>query len=103
MVDLNQNLPIITLSKNDLNIPIRRQILSEYIFKPIIQLHAIYKKFIKNKKKRKGIQCKRYKKVIVLYQYQTKKYFRDEKITESHPPEEIATLSVYLTRELQNT
>ena len=79
MIDLNQNLPIITLSKNDLNIPIRRQILSEYIFKPIIQLHAI--------KKRKGIQCKCYKKIIVLYQYQTKKYFRDEKITESHPPE----------------
>lgn len=56
MGDLNQNLPIITVSKNDLNTSLKRQILSEYIFKPITQLCAIYKKPIKNEKERRTMQ-----------------------------------------------
>lgn len=101
MGDLNQNLPIITVSKNDLNTSLKRQILSEYIFKPITQLCAIYKTNLL-KMKRKDVQCKHYKKVIVLYQHQTKN-ISEMWNTESHPPEEIAILSVFLTRELQNT
>ena len=56
MGDLNQNLPIITVSKNDLNTSLKRRILSEYIFKPITQLCAIYKRSIKNKKERHTMQ-----------------------------------------------
>lgn len=48
MLDLSSNTSVITLRVNGLNMPTGRQKLADWIFKKMIQLHAVNKKFTSN-------------------------------------------------------
>lgn len=62
MADIKSILSLITLNISELNTPIQKQRLAEWILKAMIQLHAVYKGHIeiqfKSKKMRKYIRCK---------------------------------------------
>ena len=66
MVDLNQNLLIITLSENDLNTPIKRQMLSEYIFLNHWHNYVLFtRNLLKIKRGGEGISILRWESVLV--------------------------------------
>ena len=84
MVDLNQNLLIITLSENDLNTPIKRQMLSEYIFLNHWHNYVLFtRNLLKIKRGGKAYNANTKNKVTVVILISDQKDFRNEEITES--------------------